>query len=466
MTASSLQNTVGLEQYPAAHATGIRDSVFAIASLIETMVKDPEDVDSQAQLNRLFWPLISGILEAKVALVSGSRIHFTHDEMMLINFGYIDERIFSGDQEDLDEIIDEVAQPPELPEAQFIYLTEWAEKKYMKLLRVPRMHLLGGELKDARHALRRCMAEFKSRRAARAAMAGSNAAAKKYLNVAGQIDDILPTYTVIATKLKTSSLTPQENRGFRNMKHVLEKLEDERHRYVRGGAGSAELRRIDMETTNALLKVPKYEMEIDRLDKEIRNLIQRRKEITVEVKQQAVRGEVNMCRRLLRAASGISIDAYPQSYLGTPPALTKARVAEVVRQVLLCDHVLKHMISTGLCDPLRFVFLPGRGNSFYDDSLKAAFVPVLAYSADPIEPLVRAIAHFRLVRTPKLVHAYHELSHISKYRSRFVLRRNFTRDYWHWIDREARGFRKLTRNMRAWFAEQVFRPLSEEELSQ
>ncbi|TET37119.1 MAG: hypothetical protein E3J72_06690 [Planctomycetota bacterium] len=466
MIASSLKQAIALDQYPEPIAAGIRESVFAIVSHLDTIVKDPEDLESRAQLNRLFWPLASRIAESRVALASGTRLNFSRSEMMLINFGYIDGRIFSGTEADLDEIIDDIAWPPEMPDVEFIYLTEWAEKRYMKLIKVPQMHLLGHELASARQTLRKCTEEFESLCRARAITAGSGAEAKKYLSTVEQIDDILPLYTVIATKLRTASLRPDEYRGYRNMKNVLGKLEDDRDRFIRGRDGSVKLRHIDRKTTFALLKIPKYEMEIDRLDKEIRSLMQRRKEITTDVKQQAVRDEVNLCRRLLRSASGISLEAFPHTYLSSPPAFTKARVAETVRQVLMYDHVLKHMISDGSCDPLRFVFLPGRGNAFYDVSSKAAFVPVLAYSADPVEPLVRAIGHFRLVQTAGLIQSYHELSHISKYRSRFVLRRTFTRDYWHWFDREARGFRKLSRNVRAWFAEHVFRPLNEEEVAQ
>ncbi|MHC4663494.1 MAG: hypothetical protein ACYS8W_17680 [Planctomycetota bacterium] len=61
---------------------------------------------------------------------------------------------------------------------------------------------------------------------------------------------------------------------------------------------------------------------------------------------------------------------------------------------------------------------------------------------------------------------YRKLSQISVYRSRLVVRKRFTRDYWHWIDREARGFKKLPPDSREWFAERIFKEQTAEEASE
>ncbi|MDG5813531.1 hypothetical protein QA601_00425 [Chitinispirillales bacterium ANBcel5] len=140
--------------------------------------------------------------------------------------------------------------------------------------------------------------------------------------------------------------------------------------------------------------------------------------------------------------------------------LTGKMLGEYVNRILEFDPHIFHNDRVNIFGKPSILVVPGCGNSLYDWKNNRIIIPLTAPSGNFMASVACAIIEYRLDvdEDKKLLTSYNQIPELKGIRSVFQLRNRLIKDYIGWMTSEYKGYRILSKDVKAWFEHEIAPP--------
>lgn len=437
-----------------------------IQEFIETFKKDPGDREAVEKLNALYWDLVINTVLKKLPKVKDQKIPFEENEVNLVNFGLIDPKFLPDDSSVLQEIEEDKTFDQESSEIQFTYLTDHLQSLYKEAFGYNKLRELEEVYRGAEDRLKAARDRLAYLTKERLQLIQGFPGGETAVGFVQKMDKMVMVMSVLERKMKLGrQLTPEDRAKIGALKNEKTNVNNQIIQFLTALKGKVsddkvqEFRNMGGEIESQAQEELRLTEEVAGRKADIDNHNKETNAITMKTKESTYKNEIIRLKKyVLLTARKSKID--PVAVLTNVKEIaTKKRVKEIM------DSFLAKNVDPAIFDPAqqrikkdgipKAMLLPGSGVSVYDWESHMFLVPLIA-AKKLEESVANAFVefHWDMDEDKSLRESYGELK-IYKKLSITKLKLQLAKDYVVWATQEAKGWKKLDKEVRPWFSTKI-----------
>jgi CRP-like cAMP-binding protein len=434
----------------------------AINEIIEAFRKKPDDRDNLAKLNALFWDLIIATVQKKLPRAKDNIIPFEDKDLELVNFGLLDHAFLPDNSNVIQQITDDKNFDSEELPIKFIYLSDMLQDIFKEAFGQNKLEVLEQEKKKVEGQLKACQDRVQALLKGRAAMVAAFPGGANAAQFVQKYDTLVRGMAVLERKMKAGRSLSNEERGrIVQAKNVKTQLNTQIAGFLTALKGKvpddkiAQFRDLGTELEKRVLEDLLLQDLVVKKDDDVKQHVAMMKAITIKQKETTYKNEmIRIKKYVLMTAKKCQID--PTAVLvGVRDIATKTRV-KVAIELFIQDSV-----DPEIFDPKQprikqlgvpqLMLVPGSGDAVYDWEKHMFMVPLISPKSLE-ESVANAFVefHWDMDDDKSLRESYGALKVNSKL-SITALKKQLAKDYVIWATQESKGWKKLDKEVRAWF---------------
>ncbi len=437
-----------------------------IAEIQEAFKKDPSDRDNLEKLNALFWDIVIGTVQKKLPKVKDNHIPLEEKELKLINFGLLDEQYIPKEGNVLNRIEeDKNFEPPEEQDEmglEYIYLSDSLQEMYKEAFGFNKHIAMIEELKTYEQKLKATQDRIQAIVAGRNEMVRSFPGGQAAGQFVQKLDGLVKATAVLDRKMKSGASISNDERAkivqARNAKQALKNQLSKFLTTIKGRISDDQIKQfLDLgeELEGKVIEELNDRAMLAKKQKGVKDHELEMKGVSIKQKETAYKNEIIRIKKYaLLMAKKVKVD--PMAVLvNVREIANKTAVSKVLELFLspkvdpqIFDESLPRIKKDGIP---KIMMLPGSGVAVYDWEKHVIMVP-LQYPKSLEESLANAFVefHWDMDEDKSLRESYGDLK-IYKKLPYTKLKQQLGKDYVVWATQESKGWKKLDKEVRAWF---------------
>lgn len=437
-----------------------------INEIQEAFKKDPNDRENLEKLNGMFWDLVAATVTKKLPKVKDNVIPFEEDDLNLINFGLFDKDFVPAEGNVLNRIEeDKNFEPPEEQEEmglEYIYLSDSLQDMYKEAFGYNKHMDMVEELKDYEKKVKETQDRIQAITSGRNEMVRSFPGGQAAGQFVAKLDGLVKATAVLDRKMKAGASISNEERAkivqTRNAKQQLKNQINKFLTTIKGRVSDDQIKQftdLGEELENKVIQELNDKAELAKKQQGVKDHELEMKGISIKQKETAYKNEVIRIKKYaLLMAKKVKVD--PMAVLvNVREIANKTSVSKILELFLsekvdpeIFDESLPRIKKDGIP---RIMLIPGSGVAVYDWEKHVFMIP-MQYPKSLEESLANAFVefHWDMDEDKSLRESYGDLK-IYKKLSYTKLKQQLGKDYVIWATQESKGWKKLDKEVRAWF---------------
>ncbi|MEW6202855.1 MAG: cyclic nucleotide-binding domain-containing protein [bacterium] len=437
-----------------------------IQEYIEKFKKDPSDRDVLTKLNAFYWDIVINAVLKKLPKVKDDTLTFEDSELKLVNFGLLDEKFLPDNSNVLAQIEeDKNFKPDDLP-TQFIYLSDNLKALYREAFGYNKLDKLEAAKKDTEARQKATRDRFAFLIAKRAETIQNFPGGAAALNFVQKMDGMVRLMADLERKMKLGKQLSQEDRGrivtLKTEKTALWNSISQFLTALKGKVSEDKIQEFrDMGDELSVLALDELNLvdELQRREQDVKLHVDAMRAITPKTKESVYKNEIVRLKKYILLTARKSKIESTSVLVNVRDIATSKRVAEVLKLFLservdpyIFDPSLPRIKKDGIP---KVMLIPGSGVSVYDWEKHMFLVPLISPKSIE-ESVANAFVEFHWdMDEDKSMRESFEQIKIYKKLSVTAMKGQLAKDYVTWATKEAKDWKVLDKEVRAWFQTRI-----------
>ena len=444
-----------------------------IMEFFEKFKKEPDNRDHLTNLNNLYWDLIIGTIQKKLPKVKETTIEFDDKERKLINFGLLDEQFLPDNSNVLQQIAeDDGFKPPEAQGLVYKYIEDICQDVYYEAFGYTKLDQLNDERNKLAAELQAIQDRIKTLSTGRLDLMNQFPGGSQATAFVQKLDGLIKNQAVLDRMMKAGrQLSTEQRQMIVQMKNARTAITNQLSKFftaIKGRVSEDQVatfrsygEEFEVKCMEELLAKEKLSLH----DAKVENHKKEMKAITLKTKETVFKNEIVRLKKYVILASKKSKVEPTAVLVGIRDIATRKRVSEII-DMFLADNVDPFVFDPKLQRIKKLgrpsiLLVPGSGLSVYDWEKHMFLVP-LCSPTNLEESLANAFVefHWDMDEDKSMRESYGDMK-IYKKLSITKLKQQLAKDYIIWATQEAKGWKKLDKEVRGWFQTKIARQKKE-----
>jgi CRP-like cAMP-binding protein len=444
-----------------------------IMEFFEKFKKEPDNRDHLTQLNNLYWDLIIGTIQKKLPKVKETTIEFEDKERKLINFGLLEEQFLPDNSNVLEQIKqDDGFTPSQAQNLTYKYIEHICQDVYYEAFGYTKLDKLNEERNKLAGELQAILDRIKVLSTGRLDLMNSFPNGSQAAAFVMKLDGLIKAQAILDRMMKAGrQLSTEQRQKIVQMKNARTALTNQLAKFftaIKGRVSEdqvATFREYGEEYEKKCMEELLAKERLALHDEKVENHKKEMKAITLKAKETTYKNEIVRLKKYVILASKKSKVEPTAVLVNIRDIATRTRVSEII------DLFLQENVDPFVFDPKlqrikkmgrpSILLVPGSGLSVYDWEKHMFLVP-LCSPASLEESVANAFVefHWDMDEDKSMRESYGDMK-IYKKLSITKLKQQLTKDYIVWATQEAKGWKKLDKEVRGWFQTKIARQKKE-----
>lgn len=427
----------------------------AIYDYIEEYKKNPNDREIANKMHSAFWDLLIGV--TKRALAKGDDFSFEKDDLLMLNFGLIDDKLLPDPNKILTMIEDD-KKYVESTDYKIYYLDEYLKKVYKDAFGLTRLEELNKELQELEKNYSAVKNELTQLIKDKDTLLINFPESEKVREISHKIDELKKPYLIIDKNMQAGkSFTGDERVRVLGIRNEMDKMRNALNTYManfKGKVPEESLRAFRLafdKQDDVVRRIIKAEEDIERKKNEIKSCQEEIKSVTDKQKENKFKDELIRLKRMINLCAKRGKVEFSSVLTNVRDVATKTTLFETIKKFETIDPLIYENARVRRQGKPEFLLLPGTGNAIYDWERNMIIYPV-AVSKNLDEQLANAYVEYRwdVDEERELRDSYGDLKPYKGY-SFLKLKEALVKDYITYATKESKGWKVLGKEVREWF---------------
>ncbi len=446
-----------------------------IVKAIDNICKDPNDSRAKYAVNSYYWKRITDIVKEKAGGGKNQELDLS-SYRMLIDFGLLDKKLLEDKESVLEDAAAVIDEKEDTGESGFYYLSTWLSSQYKILLNFNKKEDLEKKIRNQEHKIKKTSEQLRNLQNARVGLF-KNAVKTHLLSIKQFSNARLDSFTKkldtlkiredflmksLIRKRKISSgvfMSLEEKRAHIKKEEELNDLTKQQTGIIadaRNEIVEKNILKIGEKIEGFISDIVEGNERVEKIKKDLNTLSEETAKLTPAEVEKNLTEEIEYLRDLSKlSANRLRIE--PVSVLfGKNKIIKKSDVDTYINRIVEFDPKLFMNSRVSIFGKPGVVIIPGKGNGLYDWKNNVLIIPTMPSTSLEIS-VINAVVEYKIDvdDEKRMMFSYNQIKEYSGIKSGWTLREKFTKDYITWMTYEYKGYKVLSKDVRAWFEREV-----------
>ncbi|TET32489.1 MAG: hypothetical protein E3J72_19695 [Planctomycetota bacterium] len=403
------------------------------------------------RLNNCYWDSLKLLVRIRVRDPLFEEIGFSEEERPLVDYGLLSGG-FLRDFQDMEVMRKESNLMTRFEEFNVFTFAQEIRDRYCRIIENPEVVAFRKDVEMLERELEFMEERYRKSSDRLVKILRYAKGAERVSKLVASIQERLPLFGRLQFKISRSiRLDTAEAEVVRATEGDIRAMAEAMKRVLKKRRDREQAEELTKTMLKSALDIPKTKARIFETREKIDSRLRSAEESSPATRYARLSSELSGIQKLYPQLSGREssrgmLPVYYSETTGMTKALTVARIKEVIE----IDKVLERQWHDFTWKRPDVIIVPGLGDGIYDAARDAFWIS--RRNLYPFkDPVVSAVALYRLVKTGGMVERYKEVKRMPRKSKSSTVAEEFVKEYNDCILREAKGFRKLSGKLQKWF---------------